>query len=181
MSAPRISNRLKVRRIPKGATLLLPDAECCVFVLRGSCLVRESEAPAELLAPGTLVVRESNGSSLPDRAVARALELMCKQLDTRWTVEHLARAVGLSRPAFAKRFVLALGMPPLRYLSELRLELAANLLQSSDASLAELAQAVGYASEFAFSRAFKRRFGVAPSFFRRRTAGPTTVALLRAA
>jgi transcriptional regulator GlxA family with amidase domain len=152
-----------------------------VVVLRGSCQIRGSETDAEPLAPGTLVVRECDGNSRPDLAVARALELMCQRLGQRWTVEALARAVGLSRPAFAKRFTHALGSPPLRYLSELRLELAAGLLKSSDASLSELAQKVGYASEFAFSRAFKRRFGVAPSFFRRRTERPAVVALLRAA
>jgi AraC-like DNA-binding protein len=181
MAAPRISHRLQVRRVPKGATLLLPNEECCVIVLRGACQIRARETEEESLGPGTLVLRESDGGSRPDLAVARALELMCHQLDRHWTVETLARAVGLSRPAFAKRFALALGVPPLRYLSEVRLELAARLLESSDASLSELAQTVGYASEFAFSRAFKRRFGVAPSFFRRRSATPTVVALLRAA
>ena len=160
---------------------MLPDAECCVVVLRGSCRIRNGDDQEELLAPGTLVVREAATNARTDLAVARALELMGRRLDQRWTVEALARAVGLSRPAFAKRFVVALGVPPLRYLADIRLELAARLLESSDASLSELALKVGYASEFGFSRAFKRRFGVAPSFFRRQTGRPAVVALLRAA
>ena len=79
----------------------------------------------------------------------------------------MARTVGLSRAAFARRFAAVSGRSPLRYLTELRLALAANLLETTDDSLAELALSVGYASEFAFSRAFKRKYGLAPGSFRR--------------
>jgi AraC-like DNA-binding protein len=99
----------------------------------------------------------------------------------RWTVTRLARAVGLSRAAFARRFSAATGESPLRYLAELRLALAATSLEAGDESLAELARRVGYASEFAFSRAFKRRYGVAPGTYRRGHRTPVTTCLLAAA
>jgi transcriptional regulator GlxA family with amidase domain len=121
---------------------------------------------------GTLLLGEAEARPAADLRIVLALSLMAGQPSKRWTVKSLARSVGLSRAVFAKRFVLTTGVPPLRYLSQLRLELAKGLLQDSQASLAELAARVGYASEFAFSRAFKRRFGLAPSFFRRSAAAP---------
>ena len=88
-------------------------------------------------------------------------------LDKRWTVTMLARKVGLSRPAFARRFVEATGVSPLRYLTRCRMERAAELLASSQESLPRIGELVGYDSEFAFNRAFKRHFFVAPGSFRR--------------
>lgn len=182
MAAPRQKSELKVRRVPNGAQLVLAEAGSWVLVLRGHCVVRSAKDQAEPIPAGTLLLREADQQPAPDLRVAQALALMSSQPGKRWTVSSLARSVGLSRAAFAKRFVLATGMPPLRTLCQVRLELAAGLLQSSEASLAELAREVGYASEFAFSRAFKRKYGVAPSFFRRRAGvRPATVALLRAA
>lgn len=108
----------------------------------------------------------------PDEAVQRAVSLLRADLAAAWTVTGLARRVGLSRPAFARRFHEALGTSPMRHLAQLRLDEAARLLRSSDEGLAGLARRVGYASEFAFNRAFKRRHGVAPGGFRRgRAAG----------
>jgi AraC family transcriptional regulator, alkane utilization regulator len=85
----------------------------------------------------------------------------------RWSVPELARMATLSRSVFARRFVETVGEPPLRYLTGLRLDKAAELLQRTDRSLADISEAVGY-SEPAFSRAFKARFGASPSFWRRR-------------
>lgn len=182
MAAPRQKSQLEVRRLPHGAQLVLAEAGSWVLVLRGRCEVRSAKDQAEPIPAGTLLLREGDPQPAPDLRVAQALALMASQPGKRWTVSSLARNVGLSRAAFAKRFVLASGMSPLRYLCQVRLELAAGLLQSSEASLAELARAVGYASEFAFSRAFKRQYGVAPSLFRRRArVTPVTVTLLRAA
>lgn len=109
-----------------------------------------------------------------DRRICRALELMRARPTERWTVATLARAAGLSRAAFARRFLAELGVPPLRHLTELRMRRAAQRLAVSDASLAAIAAEVGYDSEFAFSRAFKRFMGEAPGGFRRRirTQGP---------
>ena len=116
----------------------------------------------------------SAGASTPrppscaDERVARALSLLHTRLAHRWTVQALAKTVGLSRAAFARRFVRELSTPPLRYLAELRLQRAAELLAAADASLAAIAAEVGYESEFAFGRAFKRRFGEPPGAWRKR-------------
>lgn len=107
------------------------------------------------------------GRPLRDRRIERALELLDRDLSKYWTVEHLARAVGLSRPVFAREFVRMLQLSPMRYLTQRRMQVAADLLLDTEASLAEVATRVGYQSEFAFGRAFKRHHGVAPGTYRR--------------
>jgi AraC-like DNA-binding protein len=96
-------------------------------------------------------------------------------------VELLARAVGLSRPAFARQFLSILGLSPMRYLTQRRLQLAAALLLESDAALAEVAARVGYRSEFAFSRAFRKQYQVPPGVYRHRPPTAAVVALRIAA
>ncbi|WP_437284043.1 AraC family transcriptional regulator [Sorangium sp. So ce406] len=113
--------------------------------------------------------RDGSAARAFDRRVARALQLIQEKPAARWTIEALARAAGLSRAAFARRFVAELGVPPLRYVAELRMQRAAELLAEGDRSLASVAAEVGYDSEFAFSRAFKRHTGEAPGAFRRRS------------
>lgn len=103
----------------------------------------------------------------PSAAIARAVALVRERPAEAWTVARLARAVGLSRSAFARRFVRELGITPLALVTDVRLRLAEQLLVSGDDGLARIASAVGYESEFAFSRAFKRHFGIAPGTFRR--------------
>jgi len=98
---------------------------------------------------------------------------MHEQLDRRWTVSALARSVGLSRPVLARRFVEQTGLSPMRYLAQKRMQRAAELLRDSDAALAQIGSLVGYNSEFAFNRAFKRHHQVAPGSFRRRSSVPT--------
>jgi AraC-like DNA-binding protein len=159
------SPSLKVQRLAAGTALVLSDADTLVIVVRGACALRGSES--ERVEAGTVLVPHTADRRLLDRNVARALSLLQAEPAKRWTVERLARAVGLSRAAFARRFAAVSGRSPLRYLTELRLALAANLLETTDDSLAELALHVGYTSEFAFSRAFKRKHGVAPGTFRR--------------
>ncbi|MDC0682737.1 MULTISPECIES: AraC family transcriptional regulator [Sorangium] len=105
--------------------------------------------------------------ALKDAALSRALASMHADPAAPWTVETLAREAGLSRAAFARRFTAELGEPPLGYLTRWRMGLASRILLQSEASLAEVARRVGYESEFAFSRAFKRSRGVAPASFRR--------------
>src|SRR5690606_19465580 len=134
------------------------------------CAWREPHGAA-LEAPRTqapLQTARLRGAPLHDTVVARALALLQKDLGRRWSVDELGAAVGLSRAALARRFVAALGEPPLRLQARLRLERAALLLERTDASLAEVASQVGYESEFAFSRAFRRRYGVAPGAHRQR-------------
>jgi transcriptional regulator GlxA family with amidase domain len=102
-----------------------------------------------------------------DTQVRKAVDLMLGALDARWTVTQLGRKVGLSRAAFARRFVESTGVSPRRFLARARLRRAAELLQSTDWGLARVGAAVGYDSEFAFNRAFKRAYRVAPGAFRR--------------
>ncbi|WP_425554576.1 helix-turn-helix transcriptional regulator [Kribbella sancticallisti] len=105
--------------------------------------------------------------ALTDDAVARSLESIHARPGASWTVADLAADVGLSRAAFARRFTEAVGEPPLTYLSRWRMTTAARLLRDHDRSLAAVAKEIGYTSEFAFAKAFKRDFGLAPGAYRR--------------
>lgn len=105
--------------------------------------------------------------ALNDPAVANALRSMHHAPEHPWTVEDLAAQAALSRPAFARRFTALVGEPPLTYLTRWRMTVAARLLAESNPSLKTLAQRTGYGNEFAFAKAFKREFGVAPGQYRR--------------
>ena len=102
-----------------------------------------------------------------DEVVGQALGLMHRDPAFAWTVSHLARRVGASRTRLAERFRHYLDESPMAYLARWRLKLGAEMLDSSERSVAEVATAVGYASEAAFNRAFKREFGAPPAQFRR--------------
>ncbi len=108
-------------------------------------------------------------SALKEPALTRAMSRIHAHPARTWTVATLAREAGLSRAAFARRFAEQVGEPPLAYLTRWRMIVATRLLNSSEASLAEIAGQVGYESEFAFSRAFKRSRGVSPAQFRQMT------------
>jgi AraC-like DNA-binding protein len=84
-----------------------------------------------------------------------------------WTVDELARKVGLSRSALAQRFTDLLEEPPMQYLARWRLQVAAHELQTGAKPLSAVAIQVGYESEAAFNRAFKREFGMPPATWRR--------------
>jgi len=101
-----------------------------------------------------------------DAQVGRALALMHGEPQRAWGVESLATEVACSRATFARRFRELVGEPPLVYLTRLRMDVAARLLRESEASLAEIAGRVGYASEFAFNRTFHRVRGVPPGRYR---------------
>lgn len=103
-----------------------------------------------------------------DAYVERALAAMKADPARRWTVASLARVAGLSRAPFARRFRRATGTAPLRWLAEHRIGLAGARLAEGDLALAAIAAEIGYRSEFALSKAFKRIVGVAPVVFRRR-------------
>lgn len=102
-----------------------------------------------------------------DPVVGQALAHLHKAPDHPWTIDSLARRVGLSRTLLAERFRHYLGESPMAYLANWRLNLGAELLQSSDESVAQIAADVGYGSEAAFNRAFKKRFDCPPAQFRR--------------
>jgi AraC-like DNA-binding protein len=98
--------------------------------------------------------------------IGRALALLHRRLAQRWTAEDLARSVGMSRSAFAGRFTRIMGESPMRYLAQQRLQAAATRLETSADSIARIAFEVGYESEAAFNRAFKRAFGSPPATWR---------------
>ncbi|TDN58880.1 AraC family transcriptional regulator [Paraburkholderia sp. BL10I2N1] len=110
-----------------------------------------------------------------DRFVGRALSMLHAQPEHSWTVEELARKVGLSRSALAQRFTELLGQPPMQYLAQWRLQIAAQELRIGSKSLAAIAEQIGYDSEAAFNRAFRREFGMPPACWRK-TRGTTDMA-----
>ena len=105
-------------------------------------------------------------AALRDPVVGTAMALLHSDPASPWTVDELARAVAVSRTALVDGFVRLLGKPPIRYLTEWRLNLASGLLRSTSLGVGEVAVRVGYSSEEAFSRAFKRAFGQAPAHWR---------------
>lgn len=126
-----------------------------VQVLRGYITeLDEHEAPAGWIA------------GLKDARIGKALALVHQQPQERWTVGTLATRVGMSRSSLFARFSELVGEPPTQYLTSWRMHLAKHALRRDEHSLAEIAGQVGYASEAAFSKAFKRTVGVSPSEYR---------------
>ncbi|MCG8312850.1 MAG: AraC family transcriptional regulator [Pseudomonadales bacterium] len=107
-------------------------------------------------------------SALSDPYLSQALSAIHSQPDYPWTVVELARRACLSRSAFHDRFAEVIGMPPLAYLTEHRLRLAARLLAQADLNISRISARVGYKSEAAFSQAFRRQYQVTPSVYRKR-------------
>lgn len=105
-----------------------------------------------------------------DSVVGSALALIHRRPSYPWTVSELAAEVGASRSLLAERFQHFLGEPPLTYLARWRLQLAARLLQTTQRTIIHVAMDVGYESEAAFNRAFKREFGLPPAQYRRQLA-----------
>ena len=105
-------------------------------------------------------------AGLHDPQVGPALTLLHAQPERPWTVEALAREVGVSRAALAKRFVELVGESPIQYLAGWRMHLAQHLLQDSTLGVAEIAGRVGYDSDAAFNRAFRRVVGSPPATWR---------------
>jgi AraC-like DNA-binding protein len=106
-------------------------------------------------------------AGLRDPAVGRALALLHTELARPWTAEELAHQVYLSRSAFADRFTALIGMPPITYLTRWRMQVAAQRLRESMRSVAQISADVGYESEIAFARAFKRQFSMSPAQWRK--------------
>lgn len=103
-----------------------------------------------------------------DRIVGAALDALHKRPAYAWTLEELAAAAATSRSVLAERFQQLVGSSPMHYLTQWRMLLAANLLSGSNAPLARIAEDVGYQTDTAFSRAFRREFGVPPAAWRRK-------------
>jgi AraC-like DNA-binding protein len=113
---------------------------------------------------------ESSGwlAALRDPLTARALACMHAQPQHPWTLESLSQASGVSRSTLADRFAQLVGQPPMQYLAGWRMQLATRLLSEHSMKVRSIAEAVGYASEAAFSRAFKKHTGVSPQGWRQR-------------
>ena len=105
--------------------------------------------------------------ALREPIVAEALALLHQQPAEKWTLERLAEELSVSRATLARRFKQAVGEPPLTYLTQWRMDLAARRLRTSNDTVERIADEVGYASEFAFNRAFARHQGQAPGRYRR--------------
>jgi AraC-like DNA-binding protein len=112
-------------------------------------------------------------SGLRDPLVGRALSLLHERPTDSWTLERLAKDVGVSRTALADRFTHIVGQPPMRYLARWRMQLASRLLLDGSAKVAAVAFDVGYHSEAAFSRAFKEIAGVSPAAWRKQRSHAT--------
>jgi AraC-like DNA-binding protein len=105
-------------------------------------------------------------AGLRDEVVGRALRLLHSRPGHQWTLEELARQANSSRTNLTRRFTELVGQPPMQYLAQWRMQVAANLLTQSGAKIATIASEVGYDSEAAFSRAFKKACGLAPGAWR---------------
>ena len=161
------------------STLLILDGEIGTDRMGGALMTQRL---AEILLVQALRAfaathREAGWiGALADRRIGAAMRLMHGDVARAWTVDALARAVGMSRSSFAHRFRAVVGTTPLKYLGRWRMEFALQALRRGEVSVASLARRLGYRSESAFGNAFKRRFGRAPKRYWRdasdaRTAG----------
>jgi AraC-like DNA-binding protein len=114
-------------------------------------------------------------AGLQDPQVGRVLSLLHALPDRPWTVDELAREAAMSRAALAKRFVELVGQPPIQYLAGWRMNLARDLLRGGTLGIAEIAERVGYESEAAFNRAFRRVVGLPPATWREAKDSPARV------
>jgi AraC-like DNA-binding protein len=139
-----------------GETVITRLADILVIQAIRSWLARDSTAQTGWLG------------ALRDEQTGRAVALIHRDPTRNWTVPALASAVGMSRSAFAARFTRLVGEPAMRYVTRWKMHAAQTWLTEGDASPGELASRLGYESEAAFSRAFKRFIGVSPGTVRRR-------------
>ena len=112
--------------------------------------------------------------ALQDRQIGRAIALIHREPARPWTVASLARELSMSRSAFAARFTELVGEPVMQYVARWRMQVATDALRDDGATVGELAHRLGYRSEAAFARAFKRVMGVPPGAVRRRAPSATT-------
>lgn len=156
-----------VRLALKEAREPRPGGECVLGHLSELMFVDVVRRYLETLPPD----RGGWLAGLREPFVGRALTALHQRPDHEWTLESLAREVGLSRTALAERFTHFVGQPPMQYLANWRMQLAAAHLRNSTDSVAAIADRVGYESEAAFSRAFKKALGAPPGQWRKRRNG----------
>lgn len=156
---------LRIRLIERGEAQ--PGGACVLAKLSELMFVEAVRRYVE-----SLPVEQSGWlSGLKDPFVGKVLGLMHSSPTRSWTVDSLAREVGLSRSGLADRFAALIGKAPMQYLTHWRLTLAAHLLQTTTKAASVVAYEVGYESEAAFNRAFKREFGAPPAAWRRSDGG----------
>jgi len=102
-----------------------------------------------------------------DVKLGAALRLMHSRMEHPWTTDELAREAGMSRSSFTAQFTRSMKQSPIRYLTRLRLNKACRLLELANSSISRVSGQVGYDSEAAFNRAFKREFGLPPAEWRK--------------
>ncbi len=160
-----------IRLIAREAVLRQPGSETVITRLADILVIQAIRTWLES------VREEERGwiAALHDRRIGRAMSLMHRRPEQPWRVETLAREVGMSRSGFSARFSEMLGEPVLQYLTGLRMQLAYRELRQTPDTLARIAERVGYQSEPAFNRAFRRVMGMPPGAARRNgRAAPTT-------
>jgi AraC-like DNA-binding protein len=111
-------------------------------------------------------------AGVSDRIVGAALKHLHAMPSANWTLQSLAHECGTSRSVLAERFQSLVGVTPMHYLTQLRMLLAANLLRRSTTPIGRIAEQIGYHTDTAFSRAFRREYGSAPAAFRRGQSAP---------
>lgn len=141
---------------PGGETVITRLADILVIQVIRAWIARDPSAQRGWLG------------ALRDPQIGRAMALVHRDPGGDWTLASLAAGVGMSRSAFAARFTQVVGEPAMRYVARWRMQAARLWLQEGDASLSELAGRLGYESDAAFSRAFKRFVGVSPGSIKRR-------------
>ena len=178
---PLLSTLPSMLRVPAPADGDDPLSALIAFALTESrqtrggercLLMRLSEVMfVEVLRRYLRSVPESGSSwlvGLRDPLVGRALVLLHQDITVNWTLQKLAKHIGASRSTLAERFSHVVGLPPMQYLTRWRMQVAANRLRETTVKVYAVANEVGYDSEGAFSRAFKRVVGATPREWRKR-------------
>ena len=155
----RIATREQENRNNGGDRLATRLAEAMFVDALGRVALSQGETAAGLF------------SGLGDRRIASALRAIHDEPAAGWTVETLAAEAGMSRSSFAARFRTRVGISPSRHLQNLRMQIAASGLADPDTSIQRVVERVGYQSEAAFNRAFRRTTGTSPSEWRNRRKG----------
>lgn len=148
----------ETRAARPGAEAVVSRLAGVLFVMMVRAYLEKSDSPPAMLV------------AIADRQVGAALALMHKDPARAWTLDTLARGAGMSRSALAVRFHQLVGDTPIQYLTMWRMQQARKLLRESASSLAAIAERVGYQSEAAFSKAFKKVVGTGPGAYRRERA-----------
>lgn len=151
-----------VRRVTEESRLGRPGAESVLTKLAELMFIEVLRRFLDELQPG----QTGWLAGLRDEVVGRALSLLHERPGHPWTLAELAKESGASRSQLAKRFTELVGQPPMQYLAQWRMQVAASLLAQGNAKVAAIGEEVGYDSEAAFSRAFKKATGLAPGAWR---------------